>query len=310
MMPPHDVYIEMFLGSGAILRRKRPAAESLAYELNKKTIREFVKHLPAEHFVPTDDAADWNGVDDLPQCGGTSLCFHAPGDPYGPGNLEVFNVDAFDALKNKFVASSFFWMQNDPAATLIYADPPYPDDVRSTPGRIYEFELMAEAEHAELCDVLLSIPCKIMLSGYENELYNSKLKGWRKETIPTTNRAGHKVTETVWLNFPEPVELHDYEHVGDNFRDRWRFEKRLRNWTAQLIEMRPAERGAMIAKLGVAMDEFNAAGRAADAAATAKAMRRAKQFEAKLKPVQLATPKSTLPPAERPLFNETLCPTK
>ncbi len=295
MMPPHSVYVEMFLGSGAILRRKRPAAKSIAYELDRATIKEFAEHLPAESFEPWDLNSEWIYPGDLPGCGGTSIGFYEPGT--SRANLEIFNVDAFTALKAKFVASSYFWGLNDPAETVLYCDPPYPKSVRSSTDRRYNFELMAEAEHSELCDLLLSIPCKIILSGYENELYNSKLKGWRKETINTTNRAGKRTIETVWLNFPEPVELHDYSHVGDNFRDRWRFEKRLRNWTGQLKAMRPAERGAMLGQLAAGMDEFNAQGRDQDAKAAAVTIRNAAKAEKKLL-LGSKTPDPALPPAE------------
>lgn len=293
MMPPHDFYIEMFLGSGAVLRRKKPARMSHAYELSKPAIAEIAQHLPADRFEPWDLNAEWDVVGPLPGCGGTSIGFNVPGGLQS--NLEIYNVDAFAAVKAKYVASSYFWGLNDPTRTVLYADPPYPDSVRSSPGKIYEFELMAEKEHAELCDLLLSLPCKVIVSGYENELYNSKFKGWRKETINTTNRAGSRVIETVWLNFPEPVELHDYSHVGDNYRDRWRFEKRLRNWTGQLKAMRPAERGAMVEQLLQGIDAFNATGRAADVAAAGKLAKRAAKFEKKLKgSADRATPQPAL----------------
>ena len=293
MMPPHEIYIEAFLGSGAIMRRKRPAAKSYAYELNPATIKEFAEHLPADRFEAWSINSDWNYPGPLPGNGGTSIGFNHPGTDSIA--LEVFNVDAFDALQ-KFVASSYFWGYNDPGDVLLYVDPPYPNSVRSSPGKIYQFELMAETEHADLLDLLLRIPCKIMLSGYENELYNSKLKGWRKETIATTNRAGSRVIETVWLNFPEPIELHDYSHVGNDYRDRWRMTKRLNNWTGQLKAMRPAERGAMLEQLSAAMAEFNAAGKLADAKAAAAIARKAANYEKRT----TVTPKTALPDPEPP----------
>jgi len=300
MMPPHKVFVEMFLGSGAIIRRKKPADLSLAYELDKKTIREFAKAVPLESFLPWDINSEWTYPGELPGNGGTSIGFYEPGTLRT--NLEIFNVDAFEALKAKFVASSYFWGMHNPGDVLLYCDPPYPDGVRSSKGRIYKFELMAEAEHNELCSLLLAIPCKIILSGYDNDLYNDRLKGWRKESIPTTNRAGKRVLETVWLNFPAPVELHDYQHAGENYRDRWRIEKRLRNWTGQLERMTPAERGAMLERLAAGMEQFNAAGRLADDKATALTLKRAKAAEKDLKTGSV-TPGSASPPAtEQELF--------
>jgi len=178
---------------------------------------------------------------------------------------------------------------------LIYADPPYPDGVRSSPGKIYEDELLTDQEHTEVLDLLLAMPCKVMLSSYENDLYNRKLKHWRREQYHTVNRAGTRVVETVYLNFPEPAELHDYTHIGDDRRDRWRMEKRLRNWTGQLINMKPAERGAMLSRLSAAMDVFYSEARERERLESEALVRRAKVQEKKRRPT---TPKKTSATAE------------
>lgn len=295
-MPPHSVYVEAFAGSAAILRRKRPARQSFAYELNKKTIWELAKHIPADKFTPWTINAEWRSPKDpLPGCGGIRIGFNEPGTDRT--NLEIDACDAFEQLKNKFTASAPFWFLNDPAETLIYLDPPYPDGVRSTPGKIYEFELMAEAEHSDLCDLLLALPCMVMISGYDNELYNRKLKGWRKEQIPTVTRGGPAI-ETVWLNFSEPVELHDYQYAGFDHRDRWRIEKRRRNWLGQLRSMSAIDRGALIADINELAAEISSQGREQLTIETAKRIKSAKKAETKLKPS--ATPKAALSPAPDP----------
>lgn len=40
-MPPHDVYIEAFLGAGAIMRRKRPAGLNIGIEADAGVIANF-----------------------------------------------------------------------------------------------------------------------------------------------------------------------------------------------------------------------------------------------------------------------------
>jgi DNA adenine methylase len=302
MMPPHELYVEAFAGSAAILRRKRPADKSIAYELNARTIFELAGHMPADRFVPWNINADWKSpADPLPGNGGTSIGFNHADNP-DRSAVEIIQADAFEQLQSKFVAGAFTYGLHDPADVLIYVDPPYPKSVRSSPGKLYEFELMAEQEHAELCDLLLSVPARVMLSGYENELYNRKLKGWRKETIPTTNRAGKKVIETVWLNFPPTIELHDATHVGQNFRERWSITKRVRNWTGQLKAMPPGTRQAITEALNAEMAEYLNAGRTIDAVAMNKLERRAAIANKKRKP---ATPRTALfagKPADVPLF--------
>jgi site-specific DNA-adenine methylase len=41
LMPPHETYIEGFLGTGAIMRRKAPALENIAIESNRKVLDKF-----------------------------------------------------------------------------------------------------------------------------------------------------------------------------------------------------------------------------------------------------------------------------
>lgn len=283
LIPPHRLYVEAFLGSGAIMRRKRPAEKQIAFELDRKAIHEFCRSAPAEAFA--FDLAEWpTPADPLPHCGQTSIVLYPSGlDANGNKDystkLEIYNADAFEGLRSKFLASSAFWGFNDPGEVFIYLDPPYPDSVRSSPGKIYEFELMAEQEHAELLDLILKIPCRLMISGYDNELYNSKLKGWRKVEIPTTNRAGARVIETVWLNFPEPFELHDYQFAGENYRDRWRIEKRRRNWAAQIRGMLAADRSVLLHDIGELKNEYHEAETARQSAFTKKAIARALKAE-------------------------------
>lgn len=252
MMPPHDVYIELFLGSGAVMRRKKPADRiSFAYELNAKTIDAF-----AAAFC--DGLRFRDRTKDVP-----------PGvfrfdDDRGRPVLDLYPTSAIDALRDRYSASSAFWfVDNDPSRTLIYADPPYLLETRSSKSRIYQFEMFERREHIEFLDLAAAVPCKVMISGYANPLYNRKLKHWRTERIPTVNRAGDKVIETVWLNFPEPFELHDYEHVGTDFRDRWRIEKKARNWERNLFKMPAQERYAILGRLNERRAEFEKAERLA-----------------------------------------------
>lgn len=48
LIPPHDTYIEPFLGSGAVMRRKAPAAESIGIDLNLSSITNFKCDYPVD----------------------------------------------------------------------------------------------------------------------------------------------------------------------------------------------------------------------------------------------------------------------
>lgn len=83
--------------------------------------------------------------------------------------------------------------------TLIYCDPPYLPSLRKR--NMYACE-MSEEKHRELLGALLNSNAKIVISGYDSELYNSMLEGWHTDEIDTTAQMGLHRTEKLWMNFP------------------------------------------------------------------------------------------------------------
>ena len=81
---------------------------------------------------------------------------------------------------------------------FIYADPPYLHGTRK--GYLYKHE-MTNQEHVELLEVLLKNPGKVLLSGYDSELYNAMLSGWNKVSKDTQVENGLKRTEVLWMNY-------------------------------------------------------------------------------------------------------------
>ena len=82
---------------------------------------------------------------------------------------------------------------------LIYCDPPYLLETRF--GKQYKQE-MTRGQHEELLDVLLKSKSKVLLSGYDSDLYNDALKGWHKEKIWSAARnSAKKKQEVLWMNF-------------------------------------------------------------------------------------------------------------
>lgn len=64
---------------------------------------------------------------------------------------------------------------------------------------------MKDEEHVKLLNVLKKHKGKVMISGYDNDLYNETLVGWHKYTKNTTAESAIKRTEVVWMNY-EPFE--------------------------------------------------------------------------------------------------------
>lgn len=81
---------------------------------------------------------------------------------------------------------------------LIYCDPPYVLSTRSR--RQYRFE-MTDDDHEALLQELRKSRAKVMLSGYENSLYDRYLNGWRKEQIAARAQNTGLRVETLWMNY-------------------------------------------------------------------------------------------------------------
>lgn len=91
---------------------------------------------------------------------------------------------------------------HDADTTLHYIDPPYVPETRVLGNRYYNHEMTVE-EHEQLLTVARTLSGMVMISGYESELYNDMLLGWKKETKGSSISAGRgtKVrNECLWIN--------------------------------------------------------------------------------------------------------------
>ncbi len=93
---------------------------------------------------------------------------------------------------------------------LIYADPPYVLSTRR--GRQYRHE-MEDAGHEQLLLALLEHKGPVVLSGYDNGLYNGLLKGWHRKETTAYSQACSKKREILWMNF-RPAETEQLTLFG------------------------------------------------------------------------------------------------
>jgi hypothetical protein len=217
LMPPHEVYIEPFLGGGGVLRHKRPARLNIGIDRYPMVIREWKASLAG-----TDDTAD---------AGATATSSDA-----------TFQIQQGDALT--FLTSYPFTGHE-----LVYCDPPYMLSTRT--GQQYRFE-MTDRQHKELLTILKTLPCKVMLSGYYTALYANTLKDWSSVSFQAMTRGGKPATEWLWFNYPEPIALHDYRYLGEDFRQRERIKRKKQRWVRRLATMPILERRALLAAIGEA----------------------------------------------------------
>ena len=91
---------------------------------------------------------------------------------------------------------------------LIYCDPPYMLETRH--GKQYRCE-MGEKDHEELLGVLLEHKGKVLISGYDSELYNYMLKGWYRCEAVAYSQVCSKKKEVIWMNYRnDQITLLDY----------------------------------------------------------------------------------------------------
>ena len=115
-------------------------------------------------------------------------------------------------------------------------------------GKLYNHE-MTDEQHRDLLSVITAIPARVMISGYWSELYTETLKDWHVITFEAMTRGGSMATEYVWMNYPAPVELHDYRYLGENFRERERIKRKKMRWIKKLLNMPILEQQALMAVL-------------------------------------------------------------
>ncbi len=198
-IPPHRVYIETHLGSGAIMRYKRRARVNIGVELDSDVLKVW---------------RDTKGI-------------------------ELFHADATAFLTG-------FRFQGD---EFVYVDPPYLAATRRSDRAPYRCDY-TEAQHIELLENLLELPCNVMVSGYFSRLYAQYLGKWRTLSFLARTRSGRSSEEWVWMNYAEPEELHDYRYLGDSFRERERIRRRIARWKVRLAHLPPLERKALLAEIG------------------------------------------------------------
>jgi len=85
----------------------------------------------------------------------------------------------------------------DTPDTLFYCDPPYVHSTRKAGGYKHE---MTDDEHKELVELLLKLKGKVILSGYQNEIYLPlEQAGWQRIDFPTVCHAAGKTRQTKIL---------------------------------------------------------------------------------------------------------------
>lgn len=238
LLPSHDVYLEPFFGSGTVFFNKAKSKIETINDLDGDVVnyfrvirehpQELIDALTMTPFARDEyDAAYEGNADDSAvekarkfavKCWMGFGCgnryhngFRSSQQRVSPNTTKQWRIlpDTIALAAERLRDAQ---IENLPALELIrrydtkdvfiYADPPYPVSVRK--GYLYNHEMHEDAEHVELLETLLAHPGMVMISGYDNELYDKMLKGWRKETHRSQSEKGSRRIECVWMNYDPP----------------------------------------------------------------------------------------------------------
>lgn len=233
-IPQHEVYLEPYAGSLAVFFTKQPARIETLNDLDGDVVNYFriIREKPSElmeslkltpyardeyftayEITPGDSDVErarkfavrcWQGF------GSSNLYrngFRSSQQSKSPHTTKEWKefperlAEASERLKNAQIenlpAVELIRRYNTPDV-FIYADPPYLHGTRK--NNLYRYE-MSDQDHEELLQALFGHPGKVLISGYDNDLYNDMLPGWYKVQKKTQAEAGIPRVETLWMNY-------------------------------------------------------------------------------------------------------------
>ena len=227
--PPHRLYIEPFSGMANVLLQKDPADHELLVDLNPEIVNlllvirdhteEFVGHLnrinyckdtldrvltaskqPVDMTKPMREAIITYCKLKMSYSGTTTNTGYSYAGQKSWHHDHLFPIAQRLQKVNICCDNSLNVIQKykHRSDVLIYLDPPYLQSTINSRGK-YDCNF-AKVDHINLLTVIQDAKCKIVLSGYESELYNQYLPTWQKIQFPARTNGADKI-ETLYINF-------------------------------------------------------------------------------------------------------------
>ena len=158
---------------------------------------------------------------------------------YVMDNFSMFNIDVL-----KLITSIKAGKYLDP---FLYLDLPYIKEIRRSQKDIYDFESTTEL-HEGMLSSIANVDFNCMISTYPSELYAEKLKDWVCYQYESMTRGG-VATELLYMNYPAPTELHDYQYLGADCWKRQAIKRKIERRVKTLSKLPILEQRAIMASL-------------------------------------------------------------
>ena len=245
LLPPHRTYVEPYCGSAALLFSKERSKVEVINDRESDIVNFFtvlreqstelerlINHTP----ISREEFERYEQLDrtSLPPMERARIfyvriqqSFASLGDSwaYGRKSVKSFHssLQRFGAITERLQQVQIEHLDGvavikkyDSPHTLFFVDPPYEHE-----GRVrrkgYHHEMDQKA-HEELLETLLTVRGKVLLCGYPNGLYESRLniEGWRRierndkcKTGGLTNGEANRPNkvEVVWMNYSDPMDF-------------------------------------------------------------------------------------------------------
>ncbi|NBJ93226.1 DNA adenine methylase [Parablautia muri] len=245
LIPEHHSYVEPYFGSGAVLFHKQPSAMETINDLDSDVTNLFtciqkdserlarlVMTTPFSREVyegQFKEAPEGLYASKFQRAAGFLIkCWQGYGfrtNGYMAGwKNDVAGRERAYALWDWYrlpgwiidIAERLRWVQieNRPALEVIkrfdyenvfmHLDPPYLLESRT--GKQYKHE-MTDADHEEMLKTILQVKAKVMVSGYESEMYNDYLHRWHRKYFKSCAEQGRPRMEVVWMNYESSVQM-------------------------------------------------------------------------------------------------------
>lgn len=252
LIPPHHSYVEPYFGSGAVLFNKAPSDIETVNDLDSnvtnlfRCIQQDSERLARLVMITPYSREEYDLLFEPDNtcssryqraAGFLIRCWQGQGfrtNGYVGWKSDVQGRERAYALWNWYRLPEWIieiaerlrkvQIENRPALEVIqrfnypnvfmYIDPPYLLGLRNR--KQYRHEI-TDTDHEELLQTSLQSRAKIMISGYESEMYNDYLQGWHKEYFTSCAEQGKPRQEVVWMNY----EYHAQMTLGDMEVEKW-----------------------------------------------------------------------------------------